>query len=104
MTSEEFYDRYLAPLEDQMIRSVWRIVCHQDDAEDVLQNAIAIVIKKQKRIMAHPNPRALILRVCLDAAYDMVLYSPLVDLSGSFALHAAAAGLAGFFNAPLKNI
>jgi DNA-directed RNA polymerase specialized sigma24 family protein len=39
-------------------------------AEDCLQDALAVVWKKRLQIRLHPNPQALILKICLNAAYD----------------------------------
>jgi RNA polymerase sigma-70 factor (ECF subfamily) len=64
------YDELIAPLEATMMRSIWRVVHNSDLAEDCLQDALAIVWKKRSQIRLHPNPQALILKICLNAAYD----------------------------------
>jgi RNA polymerase sigma factor (sigma-70 family) len=64
------YDELIAPLETTMMRSIWRIVRNADLAEDSLQEALTVVWKKRLQISRHPNPPALILKICLDAAYD----------------------------------
>jgi RNA polymerase sigma-70 factor (ECF subfamily) len=64
------YDELIAPLEARMMHSIWRVVRNADLAEDCLQDALAVVWKKRYRIRLHPNPQALILKICLDAAYD----------------------------------
>jgi RNA polymerase sigma-70 factor, ECF subfamily len=64
------YDDLIAPLETTMMRSIWRIVRNADLAEDCLQEALAVIWKKRLLISRHPNPPALILKICLDAAYD----------------------------------
>jgi len=64
------YDELIAPLEARMMRSIWRIVRNADLAEDSLQDALAVIWKKRLQIRRHPNPPALILKICLDAAYD----------------------------------
>ncbi len=66
------YARMIGPIETQMVRVIWRIVRDADDAEDALQNALAVVWKRFDRIRRHPNPQALILRICLDAAVDLL--------------------------------
>ena len=63
------YDELIAPMEATMIRSIWRVVRNTDLAEDCLQDALAVVWKKRFQIRLHPNPRALILKICLNAAY-----------------------------------
>jgi RNA polymerase sigma-70 factor, ECF subfamily len=65
------YERIIAPIEGQMIRSIWRIVRHAQDAEDAMQNALLSVWKQWRRVAEHPNAQALVLKMCIDAAYDV---------------------------------
>ncbi len=65
-----WYQRWIEPLEDQMIRSIYRIIKNPHDAEDVLQNALTTIYHKSKLVESHLNPQALILRIAIDAAYD----------------------------------
>jgi RNA polymerase sigma-70 factor (ECF subfamily) len=69
-SDRKIYDELIAPLEDTMMRCIWRVVRNADLAEDCLQDALAIVWKKRFRIRRHPNPRALILKICLNTACD----------------------------------
>jgi RNA polymerase sigma-70 factor, ECF subfamily len=64
------YDELIAPLEATMMHSIWRVVRNADLAEDSLQDALAVIWKKRFQIRLHPNPQALILKICLNAAYD----------------------------------
>ncbi|MBZ5544338.1 MAG: hypothetical protein LAO07_11760, partial [Acidobacteriia bacterium] len=64
------YERLIAPIEDRMIRSVWRIVRDPTDAEDALQDALLTVWKRWGPVRRHPNPHALALRICINAAHD----------------------------------
>lgn len=64
------YERFIRPIEDRMMRSVWRVLGDPDEAEDALQEALATIWKRLGRIRRHPNPHALILRICANAAYD----------------------------------
>lgn len=64
------YDELIAPMETAMLRSIWRVVRNADRAEDCLQDALIVIWKKRFQIRAHPNPPALILKICLNAAYD----------------------------------
>jgi DNA-directed RNA polymerase specialized sigma24 family protein len=66
------YERLIAPIEDRMIRSVWRIVRDPDDAEDAFQDALLMVWKRWGQVRRHPNPHALVLRICINAAHDML--------------------------------
>ena len=69
-TDNSDYEDLIRPIEHQMIRSVWRIVADPGDAEDAFQDALAKVWKNWGRVRRHPNPHALILRMCANAAYD----------------------------------
>jgi RNA polymerase sigma factor (sigma-70 family) len=53
-----------------MMRVIWRVVRNPDVAEDCLQDALAVIWKKRSQIRLHPNPQALILKICLNTAYD----------------------------------
>jgi RNA polymerase sigma-70 factor (ECF subfamily) len=64
------YERLIAPIEDRMMRSVWRVVRDPHDAEDAFQEALLTVWKRWDRIRAHPNPHALILHICINSAHD----------------------------------
>jgi RNA polymerase sigma-70 factor (ECF subfamily) len=71
-SSVEDYDRYIHPIEDRIIRCIWRIVRDGHDAEDALQDVLARIWKGRKRVFRHPNPTALILRMCANSAYDIL--------------------------------
>ena len=66
------YDRLIRPVEDQMVGSIWRILPNGDDADDALQDALVTILRRLPRIRCHPNPHALILKICADAAYDLL--------------------------------
>ncbi|GAB4322507.1 MAG: hypothetical protein Kow0059_17640 [Candidatus Sumerlaeia bacterium] len=70
--NESVFDELIAPIQDQMIRSIWRIVRHPDDADDAMQDALAMIWSRLGRIRRHPNPQALILRICINCAYDVL--------------------------------
>jgi RNA polymerase sigma-70 factor (ECF subfamily) len=67
---ELFYQEFLAPLETRMKRSIWRIVRDPELARDTLQDALAVLWKRRDIVRAHPNPEALVLRVCVNSACD----------------------------------
>ncbi len=69
-TGEQLYQELIAPIEQQMMRTVARIVRDPDDAADVFQEVLAIVWKKLRRIHRQPNPHRYILRICVNASYD----------------------------------
>ena len=64
------YERLIGPIQDRMIHSIWRILDDANDAEDALQDALVTILGRLKRIRRHPNPQALILKICVNAAYD----------------------------------
>ncbi|HEO71534.1 MAG TPA: sigma-70 family RNA polymerase sigma factor [Candidatus Hydrogenedentes bacterium] len=55
-----------------MLRTIWNVTQHGDDAEEALQEALSVVWRKWDRIRVHPNPKALILRICINAARDVL--------------------------------
>jgi RNA polymerase sigma factor (sigma-70 family) len=73
MDSGQFdYDDLVKPLEGRMMRSIWRIVRQKEAAEDALQDALAVIWKKRAVVARHPNPEALVLRIAIGAAVDVV--------------------------------
>lgn len=70
-SSDSLWQQIIEPIEDRMIRSVWRITRNAQDAEDAMQNALMTIWRRQRRISRHASPQALILRMCVDAACDV---------------------------------
>ncbi|MBN2309704.1 MAG: RNA polymerase sigma factor [Candidatus Hydrogenedentes bacterium] len=68
----EDYERLIEPIEAQMLRAVWGVTQNADDAEEALQEALTLIWRKLGRIRRHANPHALILRICLNTACDVV--------------------------------
>jgi RNA polymerase sigma-70 factor (ECF subfamily) len=66
------YERLIAPIEDRMMRAVWRLSRDPGDAEDAFQEALLTVWKRWDRIQLHPNPQALVLHICINAAHDVL--------------------------------
>ncbi len=64
------YERLIAPIETRMIHAIWAIVRDRDEAQDALQEALAAIWRRWDRLQKHANPEALIMRMCLNAAYD----------------------------------
>jgi RNA polymerase sigma factor (sigma-70 family) len=64
------YERLIAPIEGRMIRTIWGVVRDPDEAQDVLQDALAAIWRRWDRLQTHPNPEALVLRICINASYD----------------------------------
>ncbi len=64
------YAKLIEPVKKRMVNSVWRIVRDADDTEDIIQDSLEKILKKFTRIRSHPNPTAMILRICINSAYD----------------------------------
>jgi len=64
------YERLIAPVESRMIRTIWGIVRDPDEAQDALQEALAVIWRRWDRLQKHPNSEALVMRICINAAYD----------------------------------
>jgi len=64
------FDELIGPLENQMMRTIWRLVRNGPLAEDTLQDALLIIWRNRNRIRQHPNPAACILRICRNCACD----------------------------------
>jgi RNA polymerase sigma factor (sigma-70 family) len=69
---QQEYERLIAPVEERMMRAVWRVLRDPNDAEDALQEALLTIWKRWDRIRAHPNPHALVLQICIHAAHDVL--------------------------------
>jgi RNA polymerase sigma factor (sigma-70 family) len=67
---EMSFEEIIAPVERRMLGIIWRIVRHPDEAEDTMQDALTIIWKRLDKITGHPNPRALIMKICANAAVD----------------------------------
>jgi len=70
MDHSDHYTRYIEPIEGQIIGVIWRVLRDPDDADDALQNALTKIWSKRGAVFGHPNPKALILRICINSAYD----------------------------------
>jgi RNA polymerase sigma factor (sigma-70 family) len=72
LSQEDEFERLVTEHRSLMMRAVWRVVRDADLAEDVFQDALATVWRKRAQVSGHPNPRALLLRICLNQACDAV--------------------------------
>jgi RNA polymerase sigma-70 factor (ECF subfamily) len=66
------YEALIRPIQEQMLRSIWRITRMAEDAEDALQESLTAIWKRRARIARHPHPRALMLRICVNCACDVL--------------------------------
>jgi RNA polymerase sigma-70 factor, ECF subfamily len=69
--SDQFYRRFIEPIEDRMIRSLWRVTRDAADADDAMQGALMAIWRHRGRIAGHASPQALVLKICIDAACDV---------------------------------
>jgi RNA polymerase sigma-70 factor (ECF subfamily) len=67
---QQEYERLIAPIEDRMMRAVWRVMRDPNEVEDAFQEALLTVWKRWDRICIHPNPQALVLQISINAAHD----------------------------------
>ena len=70
--TESLYERLIRPVEDRMMRSIARVLPNPIDAGDAMQAATVKILGKLDTIQSHPNPGALILRICIDEALSIV--------------------------------
>jgi RNA polymerase sigma-70 factor, ECF subfamily len=66
------YERLVRPMEERMMHVVWGVTRNAEDAEEALQTALGVLWKKWDRVRVHPNPEALILRICSNSAFDVL--------------------------------
>lgn len=64
------YQALVRPLEDRMMRTIWRIVRDREACQDALQDALAVIWKKRDTVARHPKPEALILKIAVSSACD----------------------------------
>ena len=72
LDGDKNYDRIIRPLERRMMVTVWRILRDVHDSEDAFQDATLRIWQKWKQICRHPNPQAMVLRICINCAYDVL--------------------------------
>jgi RNA polymerase sigma-70 factor (ECF subfamily) len=72
MDDKAAYERFVAPLEPRMMKSIWRVVRHPELAEDALQDALLTIWRRIDRVRDHPCPEALVLKIALNSACDVL--------------------------------
>jgi RNA polymerase sigma-70 factor (ECF subfamily) len=70
--ADELYERLIIPIEQKLKAIVLRIVRDPNDADDVMQETLAVVWKKLDKIDRDANPHGYILRICISRAYDLL--------------------------------
>lgn len=66
------YERFVVPIQARMVDCVWRIVRDAHESQDVVQEALLHVLERFDEVRQHPNPTALLLRICANKALDHV--------------------------------
>jgi RNA polymerase sigma-70 factor (ECF subfamily) len=69
MPQDEF-SQWIAPAQSRMVNCTWRIVRDAADTDDVIQEVLLHVFKRFEDVRRHPNPTALLLRICTQKALD----------------------------------
>ncbi|MFT3870816.1 MAG: sigma-70 family RNA polymerase sigma factor [Nibricoccus sp.] len=64
------FSRWIAPVQSRMINCTWRIVRCAADTDDVIQEVLLHVFRRFDEVRAHPNPTALLLRICTQKSLD----------------------------------
>ncbi len=54
------------------MQTVWRVTRNHADAEDAVQAALSTAWRRKEVLAIHPNPMALMLKICIDASLDLV--------------------------------
>lgn len=69
---QDDYERFVTPIQERMVNCVWRIVRDPQETEDVVQEALMQIMRRFDEVRRHPNPTALLLRICSNKALDHV--------------------------------
>lgn len=64
------FSQWIAPAQSRMINCTWRIVRSAADTDDVIQEVLLHVFKHFDKVRRHPNPTALLLRICTQKSLD----------------------------------
>ncbi len=64
------FSQWIAPAQSRMVNCTWRIVRDAADTDDVIQEVLLHVFKRFDEVRRHPNPTALLLRICTQKALD----------------------------------
>jgi RNA polymerase sigma factor (sigma-70 family) len=69
-TYSQRFESVVVQHRESMIRTVWRATRDHFVAEDAMQMALLNLWQRMDFVSTHPNPRALILRICLDSVWE----------------------------------
>ncbi len=54
------------------MQTVWRVTRNHADAQDAIQAALSVAWRRKEVLAIHPNPVALMLKICIDSSLDLV--------------------------------
>jgi RNA polymerase sigma factor (sigma-70 family) len=66
------FERLVRPLESQMLGTIWKILRNPEDVADAHQQVLLRIWRRWDKVRTHPNPPALVLRICTQEAYDLL--------------------------------
>ncbi|MEZ6133966.1 MAG: sigma-70 family RNA polymerase sigma factor [Pirellulaceae bacterium] len=69
---QDDFEQIVRPIERSLLSITWNILANAHDAEDALQDAMAIVVRRWERVLAHPVPSALVIKICTECALDLL--------------------------------
>ncbi len=64
------FESFVETIKPFMINSIWRILKSQELCHDALQETLTAIWKNFEKIKKHPNPRALVIKISANKAYD----------------------------------
>ena len=64
------YDHIIKSIETQLMDTTFRITREGDLADAAFQDTLIKIWEKWHKVIRHPNPKALCLRICINTCYD----------------------------------
>ena len=55
-----------------MVRAIGHIVAEPDQASEAMNEVMTVLVRRWDRIRKHPNPKALVLKICIDEAFTQL--------------------------------
>ncbi|MCA9130266.1 MAG: RNA polymerase sigma factor [Planctomycetales bacterium] len=65
-------EKVVAPIQQKALRIAWNILGNSHDAEDALQDAMALLLRRWPRIASHPAPASLVIKICTECSLDLL--------------------------------
>jgi len=67
---ENTFEAFIKSVEPYLLNAIWRIMENSDLCKDVLQETLIAIWKNFQKIRQHPNPRAMVIKISANKAYD----------------------------------